>query len=109
MLAGNKNQFALGTLLLFTWIAAVIACATRYGTIGFAVGYGLSLYSWYVAARTRSPSFWPISIRPITLTELATLIAIGVILTGLTLPAVQSGPHPRRPAPAPASPAVIQE
>lgn len=108
MIAGNKNQFALGTLLLFTWITALITGATiRYGTIGFAVGYGLGLCSWYVAARTRSPAFWPISNRPLTLTELATLIAIGLILTGLTLPAVQSRPQQRRPAPA--SPAVIQE
>lgn len=108
MNAGNQKQFAVGTLLLFTWITALITGATiRYGTIGFAVGYGLSLFSWYGAARTRSPAFWPISNRPLTLTELVTLMAIGLILTGLTLPAVQSGPHPRRLAPA--IPAVIQE
>ena len=103
----ETKRFSVGSLLTVTLFVAVICAGGRsFGTSGIAPACGFVAATWFAVSRTKTSSLCPINRQRMTVVELLTILAICFILHGLTLPAVQSGQHKRRPIPATLAPAT---
>jgi hypothetical protein len=92
------SRFAVpGLLLIILGIASLIVSALQFGPSGIALVFMAGAAHWFVLSRLSNPALRPINLRPITIVELLTLVAIACILYGLSIPAVST--QPRRPAP----------
>ena len=106
MNAADSKQFSLGAMFLATvMVAALVGLASRFELHGFAFGVDVCVLLRTLASFSKFQFFRPFSNRCLSITEIGTLVALCLILHGLALPAVQSGPHRRRTAtPAVATP-----
>lgn len=104
--ASMFSMVLLVTALLF--VAVVLGGWYVFGHRGIAPASAIVAIAWFALSRTKSPAFHAINRRRITVVELLTMITICLILHGLTIPAVQSGPHPRRHAEPPAAATATQ-
>lgn len=101
----EPTRFSVGVLLAITLFVAVVFAGYRaFGANGIAPACAFVAVIWFAVSRTRTLALYPMNRKRITVVELLTILAICLILHGLTLPAVQSGPHRRRAAPAPPGP-----
>ena len=92
-----SKQIALGAIFgLMTMVAAMAGLAYRFDLQGFFFGVDFSVALWILASFSGSKALRPLSNRHLSITEILTLAAICLIMHGLAMPAVQSGPHPRR-------------
>lgn len=97
----ETKRFSVGFLLTVTlFVAVVFGSWQSFGASGIAPACGFVAATWFALSRTKTPSLYPINRQRMTVVELLTVLAICFILYGLTIPAVQSGPHRRRPIPA---------
>jgi len=93
----QPKRFSISVLLTLTSFIAIILAGWRtFGMRGIAPSCAVVAIAWFVLSRTKTPSFYPFNRNRMTIVELLTILSICVILYGLTLPAVQSGPHKRR-------------
>jgi len=105
----DAPTFSIAVLLTATlFVAIVLASWHAFGNRGIAPASAVVAFAWFALSRTKSPAFNAINRQRMTVVELLTIISICLILHGLTIPAVHSGPHPRRPAGTPATGTVIQ-
>jgi hypothetical protein len=103
----ETKRFSVGSLLAVTLFVAVVCAGGRsFGASGIAPACGFVSATWFAISRTKTSSLYPINRQRMTVVELLTILAICFILHGLTFPAVQSGPHKRRPIPATPAPAT---
>ena len=94
MNALDSKQFALGVMFMATvMIASVIGLASQFELQGFAVGIDICVLLWTLASFSNVQTLRPFSNRCLTITEVATLVAICLILHGLAMPPVHSTPH----------------
>ena len=94
------HRFANGFLLLVAcWLVVIATSSVAFGMSGLAPAAVLIAISWFLFSRSRNPMFYPINRKRMTLIELLTIVGVCAILHGLSLPAVQSGPHRRRSVP----------
>ena len=75
---------------------------------GVALGLAIVAFIWFGLSRTRTESIRPINQRHMTVTELLTILGVSLVLYGISLPPVISGPHRRRSPLPPASGVVPQ-
>jgi|688.fasta_scaffold54976_6 hypothetical protein len=92
-----SKQFALGSIFgLMIMVAAMAGLAYRFDLQGFVFGIDFVVVLWILASFSGARSLRPFSNRHLSIAEIATMAAICLILHGLAMPAVQSGPHRRR-------------
>ena len=106
--ASLSKQIALGAIFgVMTMVAVMAALAYRFDLHGFAFGIDLSVLLWILASFSNLRALRPFSNRHLSITEIVTMAAICLVLHGLAMPAVHSGPHHRRTTtPAPIAPAA---
>lgn len=92
-----SKQFALGSIFgLMIMVAAMAGLACPFGLQGFVFGIDFVIVLWILASFSGSRSLRPFSNRHLSIAEIATMAAVCLILHGLAMPAVQTGPHRRR-------------
>ncbi|MFO0820823.1 MAG: hypothetical protein U1A77_22940 [Pirellulales bacterium] len=94
-------RFSLGALLMLTLFFAIVCVGwASFGYRGIAPACASVAFIWFALSRTNSRSLVPINCQRMTVVELLTILGVCAFLHGVSLPAVQSGPHRRRlPAP----------
>ncbi len=105
----DAPKLSIAVLLTATLFVAIVLASWRaFGNRGIAPASALVAVAWFALSRTKAPAFNAINRQRMTVVELLTIITICLILHGLSIPAVQSGPHPRRPVGPPAAATLIQ-
>ena len=104
---GARIRFSLLTLLLaITFAGVTLGLGRILGVHGFILPLDLLVLGWAAASLWGSERRLPSRFRRLTFAETVVLLLLCFELHGLALPAVQSGPHPRRNAPAAVPPAL---
>ena len=102
----DASRFSLGALLMLTLFVAIVCVGwASFDYRGITPACAAVAFIWFAFSRTTSHSLLPINRQRMTVVELLTILGVCAMLHGLSLPAVQSGPHRRRlPAPPTAKP-----
>jgi hypothetical protein len=102
-------RFSLGAVLVvITWLGIVLGLGHSLGAHGFGIGFFICAASWYAISFTRTPMFQPLNRERWSVIDIVVMLAVWALLHAMALPAVTSGPHPRRRGPAPTVPAAPQ-
>lgn len=102
-------KLSIAVLLTGTlFVAIVLASWNAFGNPGIAPALAFVALAWFALSRTRTPAFHVFNRQRMTVVELLTITTICLILHGLTIPAVRTGPHHRRPFGAPAASPVTR-
>ena len=93
----QPTRFSITVLLILTSFVAILLAGWRtFGMRGVSLSCAVVVIAWFALSRTKAQTFYPFNRKQMTVVELLTILSVGFILYGLTLPAVQSGPHRRR-------------
>ncbi len=91
------NKYSLLTLFLaVTMVGSAFGLGRVYRAHGIILPFDLLVICWAVASLCGTEQVFGRRIRRLTLTEIIVLLFICYVMHGLAMPAVQSGPHPRR-------------
>lgn len=95
----QSRQFTLCALFVVTGLIAIVFAGWKsLGTSGIGPALALNCVIWFSLSRFKNASLNPINHQRMTIVELIVILVLCAVLHGQLLPAVQSGPHRRRPA-----------
>ena len=81
-------RFTIRAILVATIVVAVALAGFRFmGVRGIAPVWTVISLVWFILSRIPNSALYPLSKEPLTVVELVVLVAIGLVLQGLLIPA----------------------